>query len=87
MIKKKLLISFAVFSNFCCISCEPVLKPLWQEDSHFCHYRTLCIEGSISSISTLVKEAHNSPENIVSILDRIENEVINCKNSLGIPLN
>lgn len=81
----KILISFALMANICCVASEPFLKPLWEEDSHFCHYRTLCIEGSISRIGELVKEAHNNPENIEDLLECIEIEVFNCKNSLGMP--
>lgn len=81
----KILISFAMMANICCVASEPTLKPLWEEDSHFCHYRTLCIEGSISKMETLVKEARNNPESIADILNLMEIELVNCKNSLGMP--
>jgi hypothetical protein len=81
----KILISFALMTNICCISSEPFLKPLWEEDYHFCHYRTLCIEGSIYRIGELVKEARNNPENIENLLEYIEREVFSCKSSLYMP--
>lgn len=83
----KILISFALMANICCVASEPTLKPLWEEDSHFCHYRTICIEGSVSRLHTLVKEARNNPESIENLLDCMEMEIVNCKNSLGITTN
>jgi hypothetical protein len=84
--KKKILISFVVFIKTYCIAMEPFLKPLWEEDAHFCYYRTLCIEGSVYTIGSLVKEARIHPENTPIILDKIEKEVFNCKNALGSPI-
>lgn len=84
---KKILISFALMSNICCMASETYLKPLWLEDSHFCQYRTLCIEGSVCRIEKLVEEARNNPGNIEDLLDFIDVEVINCKNALGWPSN
>jgi len=81
---KKIFISLAMIANIYCVASESTLKPLWEEDAHFCYYRTLCIEGSISRMETLVKEARNNPESIADILNLIEIEIVNCKNSLGI---
>jgi|GEM_PF-4632159 len=79
---KLLLISFCLSTGIC-FAQEPVLKPLWEEDSHFCYYRTLCIEGSVSKLANLIEDARENPEDIDSILDSMENEVENCKRALG----
>ena len=34
--------------------CQDRYVPLWEEDSHFCYYRVLQIEGQISRIHTLL---------------------------------
>ncbi len=81
------MIIFSLFANIFCIAAEPCLKPLWEEDSHFCYYRTLCIESNVSSIGSMVKEARNNPENILYILDRIDLELEICKYNLGIHSN
>lgn len=79
---KSLLVSLCLTTGVC-FAHEPILKPLWEEDAHFCYYRTLCIEGSVSSLGNLIEEARENPENIDSILDLMENEVLNCKRALG----
>jgi hypothetical protein len=60
-------------------------RPLWEEEPHFLYYRTLCIEGSVSTMSRLIQRAKDNPENVYDILDEIEVEVNNCKRSLGFP--
>jgi hypothetical protein len=63
------------------------VKPLWEEEEHFCYYRTLCIEGSIGMISVLIEEARENPDDIENILNDMESWILNCKNSLGMPTN
>jgi hypothetical protein len=58
------------------------LKPLWEEDRHFIHYRVLCIEGSIAQMENLILEAQINPRNICEILEKMQEEIQNCKNSL-----
>lgn len=79
---KIFLISLCMSTSIC-FAHEPVLKPLWEEDAHFCYYRTLCIEGSVYKLSELIQEARENPENINSLLDSMDNEVENCKRALG----
>jgi hypothetical protein len=79
---KRLIASLCLSTSFC-IAQESSLKPLWEEESHFCYYRTLCIQGSVTSLGNLIEEAKENPENIDSILDSMKNEVENCKRALG----
>ena len=64
------------------------LKPLWEEEKHFCYYRTLAIEGSVAELAYLIevaKENLDDPEKLSFTLERMEDHVENCKNSLGWP--
>jgi len=80
----KYLIFGAMVALFSSVSyaCE---KPLWEEEQHFLYYRTLCLEGSVSTMSSLIKRAKDHPENVFDVLDEIEVEVNNCKRALGFP--
>lgn len=80
----KYLIPAAIIALFSSMSyaCD---KPLWEEEQHFLYYRTLCIEGSVSTMSSLIQRAKDNPEDIYDIIDEIEVEVNNCKRSLGFP--
>lgn len=60
-------------------------KPLWEEEQHFLYYRTLCLEGSVSTMSCLIQKSKENPENIYDIMDQIQVEVNNCKRALGFP--
>lgn len=84
--KKVMLSCLLLCSGIACANeSESQLRPLWEEDQHFCYYRTLCIEGSVCQLGELIKEVRRHPEDLERLLDCMDQEVTNCKNSLGIP--
>lgn len=57
-------------------------KPLWEEDPHFCYYRTLQIESSVNVSHFLIKELKKHDNKCSPLIDAIEFELMNCKAAL-----
>lgn len=78
--KSLIIMLCLVFSN---CYCEP--RFLWQEEGKILWYKTLTLESSICLIDSYIKELKRNPERLEEILEKIQNHVDNCKNTLGFP--
>ena len=84
---RAILISLSLLPGISCFADVNYSRPLWEEDKHFCYYRALIIEGSVSHLDTLIQQAKHSPKDMETILETMQFEVNNCKNALGFPRN
>lgn len=75
------LLTFPCFSES-----ETELPFIWEDDAHFCYYRTLQIEGSLYEIrktALFAEEYKDNPEAVAQLSKRVISLAENALNALG----